>query len=134
VGSSQGCGRKQGLPKFDPAETVTGEHSGLLSPGLPAALTQTGIRWIASDASRSFEQTTLGPALTVPRYPTNVYYNVGKMAEQLDEYNYVYFEHCTASATNTCLTHPATWAEYVRSEASIMLRHVLANDPRPHYF
>ena len=33
----------------------------------------------------------LGPALrAVPRYPSNVYYNVANRADQLDEYNWIY--------------------------------------------
>ncbi|HKP18966.1 MAG TPA: hypothetical protein VJT84_10830 [Gaiellaceae bacterium] len=133
IGNNQDFARRQRLP-FDSTELVTGEHSGLANPELPFALQQKGIRWIASDASRTPEQTAIGPALTVPRYPTNVYYNVGTAAEQLDEYNYVYFEGCTNTATTTCLLQPATWSEYAASEAKIMLRHVLSNDPRPHYF
>lgn len=133
IGNNQAFARRQRLP-FDSTELVTGEHSGLANPELPFALQQTGIRWIASDASRTPEQTAIGPALTVPRYPTNVYYNVGTADEQLDEYNYVYFDGCVNTVTTTCLSQPATWSEYVNSEAKIMLRHVLSNDPRPHYF
>ena len=33
----------------------------------------------------------------------------------------------------TCRTTPATWAEYVTSENRVMFRHVVDNDPRPHY-
>jgi hypothetical protein len=28
---------------------------------------------------------------------------------------------------------PADWTTYLNSEATIMLRHILTNDPRPHY-
>jgi hypothetical protein len=126
-------------------ELVTGEHSGLgsyfgilstgtpLNPALAPALNNTGIKWLADDASAKPAQRSIGAALTVPRHPSNVYYNVGTRAEQLDEYNYIYFENCTATATTTCLTQPATWEQYINSEASIMLGHVLGNDPRPHY-
>ena len=129
--------RRKGLP-IDPTELVTGEHSGLGNPNMPRALNETGIRWFAADNSRQPTQNMLGQALSVPRHPTNVYYNVGRIAEQLDEYNYVYLPpplgSCQASATNTCRTTPATWNEYVQSEASIMFGHVMGNDPRPHYF
>jgi hypothetical protein len=33
----------------------------------------------------------------------------------------------------TCRTTPATWAEYVASENTIMFRHLMGNDPRPHF-
>jgi hypothetical protein len=126
-----------GIP-IDPAELVTGEHSGLHNPNMPAALTARGIRWIAADNSREPSQYAVGPALTVPRYPSNVYYNVGSQAEELDEYNYIYLPpalggKCVDSPTNTCRTAPATWEQYVASEANIMFGHLMANDPRPHY-
>lgn len=120
--------------KLDPTELVTGEHSGLANPAMPAALATTGILFTGSDNSKQPQPYAIGAATTIPRHPSNVYYNVGTFAEQLDEYNWIYFENCTNTATTTCRTSPATWAEYVDSEATIMLRHLLTNDPRPHYF
>lgn len=121
-----------GLP-INRRELVTGEHSGLANPAMPAALDQTGIRVTGSDNSRQPQPYAIGGAVTLPRYPSNIYYNVGTRAEQLDEYNYVYFQGCTNTAVTTCLTAPATWQQYVDAETTIMLRHVLNNDPRPHY-
>jgi hypothetical protein len=130
-------GAANALP-MDPTELVTGEHSGLHNPSMPSALSSTGIRWIAADNSREPTPYAIGPATTVPRYPSNVYYNVATRAEQLDEYNYVYLPpslggKCVASSTNTCRTAPATWTEYVNSEADIMFRHLMGNDARPHF-
>jgi hypothetical protein len=110
-----------GIP-VDPAELVTGEHSGLHDPGMPGALGATGVQWTAADNSREPTPYAIGGATTVPRYPTNVYYNVGTQAEQLDEYNYVYLPpsaggRCVASATNTCRTTAAAWPDFVNSEA-----------------
>jgi hypothetical protein len=120
-------------------ELVTGEHSGLKNPEMPPALVATGMNWVAADASRERDQYQIGPALTVPRYPTNVYYNTATRAEQLDEYNYIYLPPslggaCQNTATTTCRSGPATWDEYVNAETRIMFRHVMDNDPRPHYF
>jgi hypothetical protein len=130
-------GTANGLP-MDPTELVTGEHSGLHNPSMPSALSSTGVRWIAADNSREPTPYAIGPATTVPRYPSNVYYNVATRAEQLDEYNYVYLPpslggKCVNSSTNTCRTAPATWTEYVNSEAEIMFRHLMGNDARPHF-
>jgi hypothetical protein len=75
--------------------------------------------------------TTVGSAATLPRYPTGIYYNVGTKAEQLDEYNYLNYEVCGGGPA--CLRAPADWDTYVANEATIVLRHVLGNDPRPHY-
>jgi hypothetical protein len=129
--------KAHGIP-LDPTELVTGEHSGLHNPALPAALAATGVLWTAADNSREPTPYGIGAAQTVPRFPTNVYYNVGTQAEQLDEYNHVYLPpalggRCVASATNTCRSAPATWTDYVNSEAGIVFRHLMDNDPRPHY-
>jgi hypothetical protein len=123
---------------IDGTELVTGGHAGLSLPYMPQALTDTGVEWIAADASRQPNQYQIGPALTVPRYPTGIYYNVGTRAEQLDEYNYVYLPPslgggCVDSAVTTCFTEPATWDKYVDNEARIMFRHMVSNDSRPHY-
>lgn len=119
---------------LDPTELVTGEHSGLANPAMPAALDAMGILQTGSDNSKQPQPYAIGGAMTVPRHPSNVYYNTGTFAEQLDEYNWIYFENCTNTATTTCFGAPATWAQYVDNEATIMLRHLLTNDPRPHYF
>jgi hypothetical protein len=136
IGRNSAWGASHGLP-MDPAELVTGQHSGLHNGFMPAALTGQGVRWVAADNSREPTPYTIGSATTVPRYPSNIYYNVETQAEQLDEYNHIYLAppagRCVASATNTCRTAPATWAEYVASEATIMFRHLMGNDPRPHY-
>ncbi|MFF9013945.1 hypothetical protein ACF09C_13400 [Streptomyces sp. NPDC014870] len=137
----------------DRTELVTGEHSGLKTapqqpvdnPNLAGALSDTGVRWIASDNSREPQQRVVGPAKTVPRHPMNVYYNVGTAAEMADEYNWVYTSRadggsgiCESNPASTCLPAPLDPAtgyatHIVPQEARIALSHVVANDPRPHY-
>lgn len=137
----------------DRTELVTGEHSGLKTlpqqpqdnPNLAGALADNGVRWIASDNSREPQQRTVGSALTVPRHPMNVYYNTGTRAEMADEYNWVYTSTedggsgiCESNPASTCLPEPLdTGTGYldhiVPQEIGTALRHVLGNDPRPHY-
>ncbi|MGW4164865.1 hypothetical protein [Streptomyces sp. NPDC004788] len=141
----------------DRTELVTGEHSGLKTlpqqpvdnPNLAGALADNGVKWTASDASREPRQrsvgTGYGAALTVPRHPMNVYYNVGTAAEMTDEYNWIYTSRadggsglCENNPASTCLPaplDPATgYAAYIAPrEARTVLGHVLGNDPRPHY-
>ena len=106
---------------------------------MAAALRNSFISYAGSDNSREPNQYRLGtgwlgnPILTVPRFPTNIYYNVGTFAEQLDEYNYIYYDHCVPTPFTTCRTSPATWQDYVDSETNIIMGHVVGNDPRPHY-
>ncbi|WP_326649448.1 hypothetical protein [Streptomyces sp. NBC_01750] len=142
----------KGIPT-DRTELVTGEHSGLMTlpqqpqdnPNLAGALADNGVKWVASDNSREPQQRKAGAALTVPRHPMNVYYNVGTAAEMADEYNWIYTAEgdggsgvCETNPASTCLAEPldtATgYASYiVPQEARTALSHVIANDPRPHY-
>lgn len=119
--------------QVDGRELVTGEHSGLDNPAMAVALSKTKMRWVAADNSKQPNPYAIGTAMTIPRHPSNLYYNVGTFEEQLDEYNYIYYDNCTNTATTTCFWQPATWATYVDNEARIMLQHLLGNDPRPHY-
>ncbi|MFH0521418.1 hypothetical protein ACHBTE_30085 [Streptomyces sp. M41] len=146
-------GRTAGLP-LDDDELVTGEHSGLRvlpqqpadNPDLALALADTGIAWLASDNSREPAQRQVGSATTVPRYPMNIFYNAGRAAEQVDEYNWIYTSRAQGGsgicednpATTTCLPAPLDTATgYTRHivplERQIALGHVLGNDPRPHF-
>jgi hypothetical protein len=162
---------------FNPTELVTGEHSGIgtskeansptgvvpVSPpnvNMAPALNATGIRSIGADNSREAGQRAVGNALTLPRYPMNVFYNIATMHDQLDEYDWLYLSkaagyvdpssgdegvpgtpsattpprgNCTNNATTTCFTTPVTKAQYLDRESTAVLTHMLGNDPRPHY-
>ncbi|MGW6733490.1 hypothetical protein [Streptomyces sp. NPDC055013] len=139
--------------QLDRTELVTGEHSGLRTlpqqpddnPNLARALADNGVKWIASDNSRDPAQRPVGAALTVPRYPMNVYYNVGTEEEMVDEYNWIYTSTadggsgiCENNPASTCLDDPLNtdtgYDEYiVPLEARTALGHAISNDPRPHY-
>ncbi|MDP9395370.1 MAG: hypothetical protein M3Q27_14440 [Actinomycetota bacterium] len=138
ISKNQQWAAKSSLPAFRKQELVTGEHSGLDNPNMPAALAKTGIQVIAADASRQPTPYAIGSAVTVPRYPSNVYYNVSTWEEQLDEYNYIYLPPslggaCVNTSTTTCRTAPATKEEFIASEARSMMGQVLSTDPRVGY-
>ncbi|MFG3086664.1 hypothetical protein ACGGAI_03560 [Streptomyces antibioticus] len=153
IATNRVWGQTAGLP-LENDELVTGEHSGMKvlpqqpqdNPNLALAVGDNGIDWLGSDNSREPHQRQVGPATTVPRYPMNVFYNAGRAAEQVDEYNWIYTSRAQGGsgicednpATTTCLAaplDPATgYAEHiVPLETRIALGHVLANDPRPHF-
>jgi hypothetical protein len=137
---------------IDRSELVTGEHSGLRrapqepsdNPRLGAAFTTNNIRWAASDNSRETSQRAIGSALTVPRYPMNIYYNTGKKTEAVDEYNWIYNAAadggsglCASNPLSTCISPLDTATGFdtyiVPREARTTLLHMLGNSPRPHY-
>jgi hypothetical protein len=148
------------LPNFDPAQLVTGEHSGLRTlpqqpndnPFFAPALAGLGIRWTASDGSREPDTRVLtATTSTVPRHPMNIFYNAGTYQDEVDEYNWIYNSStdggsgiCTANpATSTCIgVLPAgtnaqaktSFDSYIKPlEVRNALRYVLTNDPRPFY-
>jgi hypothetical protein len=153
IATNRAWGQSVGLP-LDTQELVTGEHSGLRilpqqpvdNPNLAPALTANGVKWLASDNSRDPVQRQVGPATTVSRYPMNIFYNAGRTAEQVDEYNWIYTGRAQGGsgicednpATSTCLAAPLStstgYADYiVPLETRTALGHVLSNDPKPHF-
>lgn len=124
------------------------------NPAFAPALRAAGVTAIAGDASKPYPQNPSsttgaqwpagksfldGPARVIPRYPTNVYYNVATQAQLLDEFNYLYLPPalggvCVNTAVTTCLAAPATWADVVQGESARIFGHMMGNDPRPHYF
>ncbi|MFF7266405.1 hypothetical protein ACFZCL_39915 [Streptomyces sp. NPDC008159] len=153
IATNRVWGQINGLP-LENGELVTGEHSGMKvlpqqpqdNPNLALAVDDNDIAWLGSDNSREPVQRQVGPATTVPRHPMNVFYNAGRAAEQVDEYNWIYTSRAQGGsgicednpATTTCLTAPLDTATgyaqvIVPLEKRIALGHVLANDPRPHF-
>jgi hypothetical protein len=129
------------------------------NPAFAGALSAAGIRTVASDASKAYPNPpgkdpvseadptnfpkgatfAVGSAQAVPRYPSNVYYNVANRADQLDEYNWIYTAPpvggCVPIAgVTTCNPAEITWPQYLERETRIMFGHLVGNDPRPHYF
>jgi hypothetical protein len=124
------------------------------NPSFINALRDENVRFIAADASKPYPVTptsTTGPqypagtsfvdgaARAIPRYPTNVYYNVADQTQLVDEYNHLYLPPwlggvCVNTAVTTCRETPATWADIVEAESQRIFGHMMGNDPRPHYF
>ncbi|MER7046463.1 hypothetical protein [Streptomyces jumonjinensis] len=153
IATNRVWGQSAGLP-LENDELITGEHSGMRllpqqptdNPNLAPTLADNGVSWLASDNSREAGQRQVGPATTVPRYPMNIFFNAGRVVEQVDEYNWIYTRRqqggsgiCEDNpATTTCLATPLNtttgYTEYIAPlETRIALGHVLANDPKPHF-
>jgi len=143
-----------GTSKAPPAANAAVLAPYAQNPNYLAGLTGAGVRYVATDASKAYPSTPTdlnspllpvgapfaeGAVQTFPRYPSNVYYNVSKQSQQLDEYNWIYVAPANGggcvpiAGVTTCRTVAATWAEYVTSENNVMFRHLMGNDPRPHF-
>jgi hypothetical protein len=124
------------------------------NPSFAPALESIGVRNAGGDASKPYPvnpTSTTGPTYPagtsfvqgrwrmIPRYPTNVYYNVATQAQLVDEYNYLYLPPelggaCVNTSVTTCRTSPASWSDIVVAESERVFGHMMGNDPRPHYF
>jgi hypothetical protein len=141
-----------GLPVV-PGELVTGEHSGMAmlpqqpadNPNFGPALAAAGIAWTGADASRDPAQRQVGSALTVPRHPMNIFYNVSTTSEEVTEYNWIY-DSAADGGSGLCTDHPDTMtclapldpatgypATIVPRETAIALGQILDNDPDPRF-
>lgn len=139
---------------IDRSELVTGEHSGMRhtpqepsdNPFFDPVLARLGIRSVGSDASREHRQRSLGAsgALTLPRYPMNLYYNVGTAPELVDEYNWIYTTRadggsgvCETDPNSTCidpLDLDTGFSGYILPlEARMTLTRILNGLPYAHY-
>jgi len=118
---------------IDPEELITGRHSGIFNPAVHVVLEEFGIEWVAAKLSNVPEPTPAGPATVVPRYASSLYYNIGTVAELVDQFNYITYENCDPTRRQ-CRSQPATWNQIRDWEAEIMLGHILGNQPEPHYF
>ena len=119
-------------------------------PDLIPAFQGAGIQYFGSDASKPYPNPSIagstteaypagstftdGTAQAIPRYPTNIYYNVSTEAQEVDEFNALYTPvaqggKCVASSTTTCETSPATFAGVVSDVDTNMFQHVMGNDP-----
>jgi hypothetical protein len=138
-----------------PAANEAAESPYPQNPALIPAFEGVGIKFFGSDASKAYPNPALpgsttpafaagstfvdGAGQAIPRYPTNIYYNVSTEAQELDEYNTLYLPEskggkCKPSETTTCEETPANFAQIVASVDSNMFLHMMGNDPRPHYF
>jgi hypothetical protein len=141
------------------AGTPPSVNGAVLSPygqnaSFSAALEGSGVEFIATDASKPYAVTPTsssgptyaagetwvdGRARAVPRYPTNVYYNVATREQLVDEYNHLYLPPelggvCVNTEVTTCRSSAASWEDVVELESQLIFSHMMGNDPRPHYF
>ena len=150
-------------PAGEPQTVGTAVETGYeQNPNLDAAFAATaggGIKYFGSDASKPYPspadasfptgayagaRTPAGGsfpdtgATAIPRYPTNVYYNVSTNAQEVDEYQTLYdLPTCVpVSGITTCNPPgtPFTIAQIIASVDQNMFQHMMGNDPRPHYF
>jgi hypothetical protein len=134
------------------------------NPLLDAAFAGTidgGIKYFGADASKPYPNAADGSFATgafggasseypsgatfqdagatgIPRYPTNIYYNVSTDAQEIDEYETLYDSPTCTPITGVTTCNAAgtafTIGDIVSSIDQGMFQHLMGNDPRPDYF
>lgn len=116
------------------------EISGLNNPEFLRAAKDFGIRYILSDTSQpgwknpspntGFYSIYQPSILIIPRYPTNLYYNVSRPAEWISEYNHFY----GPGGLFPTWDHALSYSEVLDKESEMWLRYLLKYDLNPVMF
>jgi hypothetical protein len=119
------------------------------NPLLLEAAADRGVDYIASDASQLnqdeeqyISQVNDGSnqdRLMLPRWPTNLFYNVINPEQWADEYNYIFYERFVNNGQNPCaipgaICTPRDYAKILAAESDTALRHMMSFRKWPHYF
>jgi hypothetical protein len=128
---------------YDKVNLITPEMSGLDNPEVMRAARDFGIRYVVSNASRHGMGNPSPNAgiynrhepgiLMIPRYPSNLFYNVTTPGEWVAEYNYLY-------GAAGVMPPPAGWGrdlsydEIVEVESEALLHYMLRGDTNPWMF
>jgi len=150
-----------GSPSPTPPPSVNGavETPYQQNTDFVGALSAAGVAEIGSDASKPYPNPPTatfpngsppsatypagatfpdGSARAIPRYPTNIFYNVSTEAQEVDEYQTIYdLPTCKPITGVTTCNAPGTafsMSAIVTSIDQNMFQHMMGNDPRPHYF
>ena len=113
------------------------------------AAARAGVDYLASDSSQraqnveqfitQYEDDSPADRVMLPRWPTNIFYNVTSPAQLEDEYNYIYNRRFVNRGQNPCQTlgaccAPRDYAEILAHEADLAVRHMLTLRKWPHFF
>jgi len=79
----------------------------------------------------------LEPAIQlVPRWPTNIYYNVRTPAQNVSEFNFLYGPNGVSKDGNgkAFFEENQTWQQILKFETDMTMRHIMSASPYPHFF
>ncbi len=113
------------------------------------AMASVGVDYIASDSSQlnqdvehyitQVDDGSNTDRIMLPRYPTNIFYNVTAPDQLTDEYNYIFYERFVNNGQDPCtipgaICTPRTYEEILAAEAETTLRHMMSFKKWAHYF
>lgn len=126
------------LTRYSTLNLVQPDVSGLQNPNAMQAAYDTGVRYVVSDTSKQvvpsappntavYVNTTKAnqKILAIPRYPTNLFYNVSQPNEWVAEYNCLY---------RSFWGRNLTYSEILDKESDNLVRYLLNGDTNPWMF
>lgn len=123
--------------------------AGGANPLFLEAAAKAGVDYLAADSSQrdqnveqyidQYEDGSQMNRLMLPRWPTNIFYNVTNPSQLEDEYNYIYNRRFVNAGQNPCeipgaICSPRNYREILMVEADMALRHMLTFSKWPHFF
>ncbi len=125
--------------RYSRKNLVTPDISGLNNPAAMLAAARHGVRYVVSDWSRSDQRARFNTGvrnphdprvLEIPRYPTNIFYNVTEPGELLEEFAAVHPDFCRVFG-DRC---PLTYQGLLDFESDILLGYLFTYDINPLMF
>jgi hypothetical protein len=134
---------------FNVQSDDTAFDAGGANPLFLKAAAFAGVAYLAADSSQvaqnveryiaQYEDGSQTDRLMLPRWPTNIFYNVTNPVQLEDEYNYIYHGRFIETGQNPCemaggLCFPRSYAEILAMEGDVAVRHMLTFNKWPHFF
>jgi hypothetical protein len=134
---------------FDVQADDTELDAGGANPLFLEAAAKAGVHYLASDSSQraqnveqfitQYEDGSPADRLLLPRWPTDIFYNVTNPLQLEDEYNYLYHGRFIEAGQDPCgvphaLCSRRNYAEILVAEADLAVRHMLTLRKWPHFF
>ncbi|MDQ2730287.1 MAG: hypothetical protein M3Y56_01395 [Armatimonadota bacterium] len=132
---NDGAARRMKFSNYTKHYMITPDVSGLTNPLFLQAAYAFGIRFLVSDTSQPGQNNpspntgiinAVNPGIfEVPRYPTNLYYNVSQPSEWVSEYNSIYGAYWGRNLS---------YSEILDKESQVMLAYMLMGNMNPLMF
>ncbi len=132
----------------DQADDVAFDQGGA-NPLFLQAVANVGVDYLASDSSQraqnieqyitQYDDGSTDDRLMLPRWPTNIFYNVINPDQLVDEYNYIFHDRLVNAGQDPCqipgaICSTRTYPEILLAEADAAIRHMLTFNKWPHFF
>jgi hypothetical protein len=134
---------------FDVQSDDVAFDQGGANPLFLQAVADLGVDYLASDSSQrgqnveqyisQYDDGSTQDRVMLPRWPTNIFYNVINPTQLVDEYNYIFNGRYVNAGQDPCQIPGAIctardYPQILVAEADAALRHMLTFNKWPHYF